>query len=105
MSLLRTVSVSMELGIFLFPTYGNMSDKTVLIRSDVIFLRIRSNISFARMISERWRGGGVRMIDVTPHVSYVFSAPPHHSTHRKLFSVLMKLTHWESLPLFLFRYI
>jgi hypothetical protein len=46
MSLLRTVSVSMKLGIFLFPTYGNMSGKTVLIRSDVIFLRIRSNIQF-----------------------------------------------------------
>jgi hypothetical protein len=36
----------MELGIFLFPTYGNMSGKTVLIRSDVSFLRIRSNIQF-----------------------------------------------------------
>jgi hypothetical protein len=46
MSLLRSVSVSMELGIFLFPTYGNMSGKTVLIRSDVSFLRIRSNVQF-----------------------------------------------------------
>ncbi len=27
------------------------------------------------------------MIDVTPHVSYVFSAPPHLSIRRKLFSV------------------
>jgi hypothetical protein len=32
----------------------------------------------------------VRMIDVTPHVSYVFSAPPHLSIRRKLFSVFNK---------------
>jgi len=35
----------------------------------------------------------MRMIDVTPHVSYVFSAPPHHLAHKNIFSVFSRSQH------------